>query len=409
MAPKRVAAFLRGVYGGLPRTVWLLALINWINRAGTMVMPFLSLYLAKELGFSTLFAGAALGLYGLGAIIGAWTGGWLSDRAGPLRTIAVSMCGGGLAFLAMEWLRSRAALAICIFCLGVVAELYRPAIASAVAAVCTTAQRGRAYALNRLAVNLGTSAGPAMGGFLAAVDYTWLFRVDGVTCLLAACLVATLPFPELRKRPADPSPTPGALLAKGSVWRDKPFLWFLLFVTLNTMVFFQVMSTYPIFLKEEYGLSEAHFGLLLTLNGGLIVAFEMALTHWLSERPTLRLIGFGVIFAGLGLAILPFGHGFAFAMLSTVIWTVGEMITSPFGSVYTAERADKGQRGAYMGLYHMAPATAYVLGPTLGAAVYQAFGPDALWLGCGVLSLALWLGFEGLHRRGQATETQNPD
>ena len=46
-----------------------------VNRAGTMVLPFLTLYLAGQFGWSPAAAGRMLALYGAGAIGGAFLGG----------------------------------------------------------------------------------------------------------------------------------------------------------------------------------------------------------------------------------------------------------------------------------------------------------------------------------------------
>jgi predicted MFS family arabinose efflux permease len=187
----RLIETYRAAFRGLPRDVWLLSLVALINRSGTMVLPFLSLYVAEERGLSVSGAGRVLAVYGLGAVAGSYLGGWLSDRIGSTLTQAFSLATSGFAFLAFLLLDSPVEIAAGAFLLSLFAESFRPAVMADMAHRAPPEIAARAFALLRLAVNVGMGIGPAIGGFLALYNYDWLFIVDAITCWLAAVMLVT--------------------------------------------------------------------------------------------------------------------------------------------------------------------------------------------------------------------------
>ena len=238
----RIRATYRDAFSGLPGPVWALAGATLVHRSGTMVIPFLALYLTGPRGFSTTDAGLALSLFGLGAIGGAYIGGRLSDRIGPVRTQGLSLVLAGIGFVVLGAVRSRIALAASLLTVSLVAEAFRPANAAALATFSPPKDRARAAALRRLASNVGMTLGPAVGGFLARVDYGLLFLVDGVTCFLAA-VVLWATFGRARPGVGDTQGT--EVEADRSPWRDRSFLGLVLLLTVLMVVFFQVFSTFP--------------------------------------------------------------------------------------------------------------------------------------------------------------------
>ena len=168
---RSIATTYREAFSGLSRSVWLLSVASLINRAGTMVMPFLVLYLVEKRGFTTTQAGQTLALYGLGAMVASYSGGLLCDRFGPMRMMKVSLAGTGLAFIALGYLQGRLAISAMVVVLSLVGEVFRPANLAALSAASDPGERARSFALMRLAVNAGMSVGPTVGGLLAAYDY----------------------------------------------------------------------------------------------------------------------------------------------------------------------------------------------------------------------------------------------
>lgn len=392
---RRVITAYRLSFSGLPRPVWLLAGALLVNRAGTMVLPFLSLYLTRELGFSAVRAGQILSLYGVGSMVGSTLGGWLSDRIGAVRVQGLSLAATGIGFLVLTRITDFAVLAASVFVVSVVSESFRPAVMTAVAEHSRPPIRARCFALVRLSVNTGMAIGPAVGGFLAAHHYTLLFVVDAATCWAAALVLwATLGFsrPPLSGAPATEHRSPI------SPWRDLPFLAFLGLVVILGIVFLQIWVTLPLELRDSFGFSERGVGLLIALNPAMIMAFEMLLTRAVEGLGSMRVAAVGAGLVGCGLALLVLGHSVLIAVLSTLVWTLGEMLSLPMTNAVAAERAGRGAAGRYMGAYTLAFSTAFVLAPILGGWTYQRHGGDALWGAAGAAGGLLFISFWALNR-----------
>lgn len=395
---RSIAASYRDAFAGLSRPVWILSVASLINRAGTMVLPFLALYLTQERGFTKTEAGQVIALYGLGAMAASFLGGWLCDRFDPRRIMIGSLLLTGLGFPVLGRMESGPALLGTILLLSLAGESFRPANAAALTRASDPAERTRSFALYRLAINLGMTLGPTVGGFLALRSYDLLFLVDGATCLLAAGLLWLVP-----GEPASPTEKEAAAAAAParSPWGDRPLLVMLFLLFVMNVVTFQVVSTYPLSLRELYGFPEDRIGLTLAVNTLIIVLFEMVLVHRVARYDPLRMTGLGAFFLCLGLALLPLGRGFAYAAFTVLIWTIGEMLAFPIIAGVIANRADAGSVGRTMGLMNLSFATAYVIAPLAGTWVYQHLGPEALWYGCGAVGLLVWAGFEALAAAGR--------
>lgn len=380
----------RKAFSGLPRPVWLLAFITFVNRSGTMVLPFLALYLTRQKGFSVTQAGGVLGVYGAGALGGALLGGWLCDRVEPRKIMGASLLLAGMGFLFLGFLDSRPAISLMILYLSVAGEAFRPASSTALAQCAAPGERVRAYALNRLAINLGMTFGPAAGGFLALHEYLWLFLIDGGTCALAAGLLWIF---ARELRPVAPPARHDTEAPGRPPWRDPPFLGLLLLVGLLALVYFQIFGTYTLTLRDLYRLSEDRIGLLLSINTLVIVLFEMILVNALRGADLLKAMGLGSFVTCVGFGLLPLGSTFLFAAFTVMAWTVGEMLSLPLIESVVADRAGERSRGRYLGMLTFAFSAAFMVAPLLGTWIYARFGAKALWYGTGALGLALWAGF----------------
>jgi MFS family permease len=385
----------RAAYAGLPREVWLLAGGLLVNRAGSMVLPFLSLYLTRDLGLTAARAGVVIGGFGLGSMVGSYVGGWLSDRMDPVRTQEASLFASGIGFLLFTQLESFTSLAVGVVVLAAISDVFRPALMVSVAHRSSPEIRTRAFALIRLAANLGMAVGPATAGVLATYGYVWIFVGDALTCWAAAIMLLVTISP---RRPANDADREKEETSGGSPWRDPPFLAFMLLLMVLGMAFLQVWSTMPLYLRSIYLMSERAIGLLLALNALLIVLAEMLLIRAVEHRDRMRMVGLGALLVCGGLALLAAGTSWMFAVLAMIVLTIGEMLSMPITNAVVADRAGTGLVGQYMGVYTLAFSTAFVIGPIVGTAIYQNLGPRILWLGIGALGIVLALAFTSLSR-----------
>ncbi len=357
-----------------------------INRSGSMVLPFLALYVNTELGYKASAAGMMVVAYGLGSTLGTYLGGYLTERLGAFRVQVFSLTLTGVGFAALSQMTSYAAFAITLFFLSVAADALRPANGTALTLLCPKKLHKRAFALNRLAINLGLAIGPAIGGWLATVNYQWLFWLDAITCFLAAMALWRLFGTET---PISSKPNSMVNGSEQSPWTDRTFLMFILLTIPTFAVFFQLISTYPLFLRNEYKFAEWQIGLLFALNTAIVVLFEMLIVTHLDRWRPLQVIAWGSFFMCEGFAILCFGNGVFLAIISVLAYTLGEMLAMPQGMAFAASRSSEQSRGRYIGLYTMSISVFFVVGPVIGSWMYS-FDHWLFWkvsLGVGVVVL----------------------
>lgn len=393
----RTLHLYRSSFSGLSREIWYLALVILINRAGTMVLPFLTLYLTKARDFTLTEAGLVMSSFGAGSLLGVYIGGWLTDRIGYYRVQQITLGGSGLLFFALPWVEGFGPMCAMFFALSVVADAYRPANQVAVAHFSRPENRARSFGLNRLAVNLGFSLGPVLGGLLiATLGYRWLFVIDGLTSISAAVIFSLL-LPAVHQLAGSRS-TDGAAGAappvRGpSAYRNGQYLLFVVAVMLSAIGFMQVFSTMPVFLEGELGYSEGQVGMLIAFNGLLIVLCEMPLVHAAERRfRILRSITVGMALYGLAYLLLPLaGIGVVVPLAFLFLLTFGEMLSMPFSSTFAADLSTDDRRGQFMALLGVGYALAFIIAPSLGLWWAERFGYSSLWFLsaglCGAASL----------------------
>jgi predicted MFS family arabinose efflux permease len=402
--PGRIVAAYREAFAGLARETWLLALVAFLNRAGSMVLPFLSLYATRNLGFTVEEAGQVLAAFGLGSMVGTSSGGWLTDRIGPLRVMQVCFAATGAGYLVLSQMTSFWHVIAAVAVTSAFAEAVRPAIMAAVSLSGEDATRARSLAMLRLALNLGTTVGPSLGGVIIARYPLGLFIGDAVSSWSAvAVLTLTLGRRHAREaasaaREAREERAEAAPARPGGPWRDLPFLAFLGLTVVFATAFMQILGTMPVYLRDIYHIPEPLIGGCLALNGGCIVLFEMLLVKRLERCDPLRTAAVGVLLACSGLALLAAGRGAALAYGSALVWTLGEMLALPASNTAVGCRAGVTGTGRYMGAYTLAFSIAFLLSPIVGSTVYERVSPDALWLGIGALGPFLAAGFYALSR-----------
>jgi len=364
-------------FSDLRREVWLLALITFINRAGTMVIPFLSLYLTKSRGFSLEEVGWILTFFGLGSVTGSWLGGKLVDSIGHYKTMAGSLLISSVLFVLLQFPSSFWGICGGIFLVMTAADIFRPAVFVAISAYSKPQNRTRSVTLIRLAINLGFSAGPAIGGLIiASAGYSGLFWVDGITCLLAGILLLKLLHPKKAVeniREVNLSPQ--------GVLKDFPYLIFIGAMVLFGFIFLQYFSTMPLFYAQEHGLTELEIGILLGVNGILIFLFEMPLIKYLENKKvsTIFHVIVGTALVGVSFIAINLTGWIGVLLIGMLFMTIGEMIAFPFSNTFALTRADKGKQGSYMALYSIAFSLSHIFGHNSGMQLISKFGYFFTW------------------------------
>lgn len=375
-------------FRGFSREIWILAIITFINRAGTMVLPFLSKYLKEDLQFTYGEVGWIMVAFGFGSMLGSWLGGKLSDKIGFYKIMVFSLFSSGIFFFALQYITSFWGLCIGMFSIMTLADMFRPAMFVSLATYAKPENRTRALTLVRLAVNLGFAAGPALGGLIImGMGYKGLFWVDGTSCVVAILIFALLVKEKKRVVNQDLN---AIAMPVTSVFKDKIF-WIFLFVSFVTaMIFFQLFTTLPLYHSEQFGLSEFQTGLLMTLNGLLIFALEMPFVGYFERKKVqkLKIILWGVLLMSFSFYLLLINTWAGILVISMIFISIGEIFAFPFSNTFALSRAPKGHEGRYMALYTMSFSLAHIVSSKSGLEIIARSGYQTNWFIMGSFGIA---------------------
>jgi MFS family permease len=371
---------------GLPKAVWVLSAAFFVNRAGSMILPFLVLYGTRERGFSPEQAGFVVTFFGLGTMLASPLAGRLADRFSPLAIMQTSLVAGGFAAIALPAAKSFSALAAGIFLWAVLSESYRAPSLAIIGEITSAGQRKPAFALVRLAVNLGLSIGPVVGGLLAERSFTALFIGDGATSVLAGIvLIALAKRMELPSR-VSPAVAAGVPPVRAAL-RDGRYLYFLVAMLPVLCVFFQSFGGMALYVVRDLGISTTAYGLLLAINTVLIVLLDVPVNAATAEWPHGRALFLGCALVATGFGALAFARTVPAVAATVVVWTFGEIFAFASLNALAVELAPDSRRGEYMGLFQMTFSSSFLVGPALGVFVLEKFGPGALWGSCFIVAL----------------------
>jgi len=364
----------------LPSAAWILFFGMFLNKFGSFVVPFLALYLTR-LGYTLADAGLAIGAYGVGNLIASLLGGHLADTIGRRKTILLSLFSGAGAMLLLSQAHSLTMIIGLSLLTGLASEFYRPACSALLTDLVPPDQRVTAFAAYRMSFNAGWAFGPATAGFLATKGFFWLFVGDAATSILFGLVVLlALPRDASHQRREN-----GWSEAISEIRQDRKFHRIILASLFIAFVFMQMASTFGVYVTR-LGFSAATYGALISMNGAMVVFFELPLTTITRRFSIRRVLAIGYLLIGLGFALNAFAHTVPALAACMIIFTLGEMIAMPVSSAYVSNLAPSHLRGRYLGVYGLNWALALIIAPGLGLNLL-AGNPAALWLGGGALGV----------------------
>jgi MFS family permease len=389
------------VRGVAPRSYWYVWWGTLVNRLGGFVVPLLTIYLTTVRDLDVAAAGGIVSVYGAGNVLASLIGGQLSDRLGRKATMVISLFGGAIAMCGLAFARDLTTMTIMVGVVGLVSELYRPAVLAFVADVIPEAHRIEAYGLLYWVINLGFAVAAVIGGVLAQVDFTILFIADAITMAVYGVIVLVA-VPETRpERRAQAETVPSR-----SWIRDQVFVVFVIITFAFVLLPMQAGATLSAHMTWQ-GFTPAAYGIVMGVNGLCIILLQPILTVWSAKFDPTRVLVGATLITGVGLVV----HGLATSMvvhiIAVVLWTLGEILDSPTRSAIVANMAPADARGRYQGAIVMSWGAAQLVGPKLGTHVWEYESPLTLWLGCAVLAavVALSLIVTAPARRQRASET----
>jgi predicted MFS family arabinose efflux permease len=402
---RKIANTYRDSFTGLSREIWLLSFVMLINRASTMVVPFMSMYITQSMHRSLTDAGLIITLFGVGSVLGSASGGYFIDKLGFRPVQIFTSLVGGILFMVFGHINHFPTLCAMTVVLSFVAEAFRPANFAAIATYSTPEKLTRSYSLNRLATNIGWGLGISIAGVLAAINYHLLFWVEGGTYILVSILI-TLLLPKARQQKKAIT-NPDDSIKSSSPWRDPFLLRFIICSIIYITCFMLMFRLVPVYWKEVLKIPEWMIGLFLGLNGLIIAAFEMVMVRrWENKRPNMHYIILGALATACGYLFLitPGIPPLIIATGTVILISTGEMLAFPFINTVIMSRANEKNRGKYAASYALSWSVAQISGPGGGALIAQRWGFTALWLLLVVLCIGCALVFKSLSRREQETK-----
>lgn len=376
----------------LSTTFWVVIGATLMNQTGNMALVFLVLYLSQHLGFNLTHASSAFAAFSIAMLLsGLWGGSWI-NKFGAVRVMIGSLFANGITLLLMPFIHTYFIIIVMCLAWGFFYGLYRPASQTFVSSLSTPGMYKITFSVYRLAINLGMSIGPAIGGYLAYHSFATIFIANGIANLLAVTILLMGLFntPWFKRTPASKKS-----MGLNMSWlkHDSAARLFLLGMIPSAMVFFQYESTLAVFLTHDLHFPLTFYGFLFTLNTLLIVVCELPLNIATIQWPYRLNFLVGSVLITLGFAGLFFASLQWHVILLTMAWTFGEMILYPSANGYMAEIAPEADRGSYLSIFSTCTNLGMLLGPWAGAIIMEYFNAEGLWFTCslwGMLSIMLF-------------------
>ena len=365
--------------------VYSMSIAAFVSAVGRMGLLYVALYLAEVHAFDVTTIGWLIAAAGLGSAIGAYGAGLLSDLLPPSRVLLASLVTGAAGFVVLIFPSRAEFIAPVLLVIGVAEGGFRPAYHRIVMSICGPDDRARAYSIYLMAVNLAFAISGPVGGLLAGINYTFVFLANCLASLAAAVFLFWL-FGGLKMPGNGALPLTGrtSIRTTASPYRDAIFVLLCISMLLCAIVHNQLQSTYSLYLHQAYHLPVEAIGPLFLVNGLMVVGMQVPMTWMLQRIPNRSLASIGIVLLCGGFAVLPLGSSMGFALLSLIIWTMGEILLYPPLTALVMARAERGRGGHYLGIYHSLYSVALLIAPAIGGSVYGYWGAEALWFGCGV-------------------------
>lgn len=393
-------AKIRRVYTEFPKAFKVLTLATFIDTLGSFLLfPFFALYITAHFNVGLIEVGFLFSIFSAGNILGSMIGGALADKYGRRSMILIGLVVSGISSILMGMVNDLYLFYILAAFLGVIGNFGGPARQAMVADLLPKEKQADGFGILRVVLNLAAVIGPILGGFLATKSYMLLFIADAVSSIITGFIVY-LVIPETKPQRKDDKPEESVLKTMAGykdVLKDGIYMLFLSISAITVLVYMQLNSTLSVFLRDVYLFPEQSFGLLLSTNALMVVAFQFWITRKLSKYAPMKMMAVGTLFYMIGFGMYGFVSEPYMFFIAMAILTVGEMIEIPISQTAAASFAPEDKRGRYMAVFGFHWAIPNLFGVIIASLVYNSFGPNWVWYLAGILCLIAAIGFWLLH------------
>lgn len=381
---------LRATYHEYPGPFWILTGATFIDRlGGALLFPFFSLYVTQKFGVGMTQVGVLFAVFSIANLGGSVLSGALTDRLGRRWMLLFGLVVSALSSLAMGFIDRLEMFYLAAGFVGLFVTAGGPAQQAMVADLLPEEKRSGGFGMIRVAINLAVTIGPALGGVLAARSYLTLFIADALSSLITAAIVyftlqETRPQPEAGQVEQSFGES---LRGYRLVSQDVTFMLFILASILVTSVYMQMNTTLSVFLRDVHGVPARGYGLLLSLNAGMVVIFQFWISRRIARFLPYNLLALGALLYAVGFGMYGFVAVPALFALAMVIITVGEMILVPTGQTLVARLAPEDMRGRYMAVFGLSWALPTVFAPLLAGLIMDNYNPNWVWFAGGIVAI----------------------
>ncbi|MBL1081799.1 MFS transporter [Streptomyces actinomycinicus] len=394
MSSAGVRRAVRESVSGLPREFWWLWTSTLVNRLGAFVATFMALYLTLDRGYSASYAGLVASVHGLGGVVSALAGGVMADRFGRRPTLLLAQTATAASVALLGFMTDPVAIAAVAFLVGMASNASRPAVQAMMADIVRPEDRVRAFSLNYWAINLGFAVSSTAAGFIAEVSYRAGFLIEaGMTLACAIVVFAKLP----ESRPTAPAKQTEADVSLVTVLRDGRYMAVVGLSFLVALIFQQGSVGLPVAMGRA-GFSPADYGLIIAVNGVLIVALQIPVTRFVEHRDPRTLMVVSSLVAGYGFGLTAFAGSVGVFMVTVCVWTLAEIVNAPTQAGLVVRLSPVHGRGRYQGMHSLSWSVAALIAPLMSGAVIDRFGAEWLWGMCAAVGTVAGAGYLVLMR-----------
>lgn len=385
-----------------PRPFWVLMLASFIDHIGSfLLLPFLSLYITQRFGVGLTQMGQVFFVFALAGTVGGILGGGITDKFGRRSLIMIGIILSAASNLLMGFATSLSLIFLFAPLVGLLGDIGGPAQSAMVADLLPEHRQAEGFSIWRVSINISAVIGPILGGFLADYNFLYLFIGDAIFSLITAVIVY-FALPETRPAPKTGDAEESMLSTfkgYGRVLRDKVFTAFILLSMLGVIIYAQMNTTMPVYLRDVHDIPAKGYGYLMSLNAIMVVFLQFWVTRKLRLIQPLVVVALGTLLYAIGFGMYGFGGGLLYFALGMVVITFGEMIVAPTGQALAARFAPPEMRGRYMALFGFSWALPFAFGPLVAGYVMDNFDPNWVWYGCALLGAIAIAGYLALHAR----------
>lgn len=387
-----------------PRAFWLVLIVFFFNRASAaLIWPFLSLNMRESLDVPLAVVTTLVSIQAFAGLIAASFTGAIMDRFGRKKAMAFGLVAWSVVLVGMSASHELWQWAILLVLYGIFQPAFYTGSFAMVADIVQPEERAGAYAIARTVTNLAIATGPAVGAWFVATTQIPSYHVTA-----AISIILVIPFMLFiaETKPAQTEANaPSFLGGYRQMLGNRPFMTFFGAYVILEFAISLVFTLLPVYAKENFAIPQERYSILLTVNAGMVVLFQVLMTRWTSRYRPLPMLVIGTLFYVFGLTGFGLSSLLIHFAISMGIMTTGELIIAPTSASMVANLAPVDMRARYMGIFSVAYTIGSGIGPIIGGFLSDAIAPAAIWYGGAVFSFLALVGFAAMNRQSLKQKT----